>query len=172
MAFDDLAVNVGVDVGLEKLRLLAKGYYNARKKFFTEKDPIMPVAEFFGTFKKGSRAFRNVLSKSKLILKPKHCPIRKFAETVNTNCPEPEIIRKINARWCAQYYLVGIRTFLFKFYHNILGVNARVAHFNPERSPACFFCEKKIILPAPRETISHFFWDCPLTHSAVLTVYL
>jgi hypothetical protein len=170
MAIEDLAVRVGIGMDLEKLRMLAKGYHNARKKYFTENDPILPVADFFNKFKKGSRAFRNVLSGSKLIPKPKNCPIRKFAETVNTNCPEPEVIRKINARWCAQYYLVDIKTFLFKFYHNTLGVNARVAHFNPERSPACFFCEKKIILPAPRETMSHFFWDCPLTYTAVFSL--
>jgi hypothetical protein len=170
MATDDLAMGLGFELDLEKLRLLAKGYHSARKKYFTEKDPILPVDDFFSKFKKGSRAFRNVLSRSKLIPKLKHCPIHKFAETVYTNCPEPEVIRKINARWCAQYYLVDIKTFLFKFYHNTLSVNARVAHFNPERSPACFFCEKKIILPAPRETMSHFFWDCQITHSAVITL--
>jgi hypothetical protein len=29
---------------------------------------------------------------------------------------------------------------------------------------------KKLILPAPRETMSHFFWDCPVSHSAVQNV--
>jgi hypothetical protein len=54
MAIEDLAVRIGFGMDLEKLRMLAKGYHSARKKYFMEKDPILPVADFFNKFKKGS----------------------------------------------------------------------------------------------------------------------
>jgi hypothetical protein len=171
LQFEYILDRVRIDLDRDRMRKLLNGFQNARKKLFNENDSKVPIPVFFETFKKGSRSFRVVLSRSKLIPKIKNCPIKKFADTVNMNCPEPEIIRKINSRWHAQYYFVDVKTFLFKFYHNILGVNARVAHFNPERSSACSFCEKKLILPAPRETVAHFFWDCPVTYAAVSGVW-
>jgi hypothetical protein len=69
--------------------------------------------------------------------------------------------------WCKQFYNSETRTFLFKLHHNILGINVRVAHYNPERSPECSFCKLGKNLPAERETISHFFWYCPYTAQSI-----
>jgi hypothetical protein len=157
LQFEYILDRVRIDLDRDRMRKLLNGFQNARKKLFNENDSKVPIPVFFETFKKGSRSFRVVLSRSKLIPKIKNCPIKKFADTVNMNCPEPEIIRKINSRWHAQYYFVDVKTFLFKFYHNILGVNARVAHFNPERSSACSFCEKKINSTRPKGDSSPFF---------------
>jgi hypothetical protein len=45
-------------------------------------------------------------------------------------------------------------------HHNTLGLNYRVHHINPDRDASCTFCLINKILPAQRESFSHFFWDC------------
>ena len=36
-----------------------------------------------------------------------------------------------------------------------------IAHFVQNHEPTCQRCELGNLRPAPRETISHVFWDCP-----------
>jgi hypothetical protein len=50
---------------------------------------------------------------------------------------------------------------LFKYYNNILGTGNRVWHIDNTRDPACIFCIKRGYLPAPIESFSHLFFDCP-----------
>jgi hypothetical protein len=42
-----------------------------------------------------------------------------------------------------------------------------VHHYNPDRSPECGFCTKKLNLPVERETIKHFFWHCPTANQSI-----
>ena len=42
-----------------------------------------------------------------------------------------------------------------------MGTGNRVAHFNREVDPSCNFCVKNQPLPAPLETFTHIFHDCP-----------
>jgi hypothetical protein len=60
--------------------------------------------------------------------------------------------------------LVKIRTFAFKFYNNILGLNTRTSHFiiNPNRN--CTFCSLRDG-SATDETFLHLFFQCPTTRS-------
>jgi hypothetical protein len=37
LAFEEMARGIRIDLGLEKMRMLANGYYNARKKFFMKR---------------------------------------------------------------------------------------------------------------------------------------
>jgi hypothetical protein len=58
-----------------------------------------------------------------------------------------------------------IRTFLFRFYNNILGINTRLSHFVPNQSRACTFCTIVNIQQNADETFSHIFYDCPTVRS-------
>jgi hypothetical protein len=69
-----------------------------------------------------------------------------------------------NSSWNKQFLLPEIRSFLFKFYANTLKINSRVANFNPDINQACDFCIIKKNLPAPKESIQHFFWDCEISN--------
>ena len=62
-----------------------------------------------------------------------------------------------------------IRTFLFKFYNNILGLNSRVAKFNNVIDPSCTFCTANKLFPAEKESFSHLFYNCPTTNKLLLT---
>jgi hypothetical protein len=63
--------------------------------------------------------------------------------------------------WNLSFLPNRIRTFIFKFYNNLLGINVRTAHFaaNPDRT--CFFCSNTGA--PPDETFTHLFRDCPST---------
>ncbi len=50
--------------------------------------------------------------------------------------------------------------FKFKYYNNILGINTRVAHFNPEVDAGCTFCKITGPHPVPSETFVHLFYEC------------
>ena len=62
-----------------------------------------------------------------------------------------------------------IRTFLFKFYNNILGLNSRVAKFNNAIDPSCTFCTANKLFPSEKESFSHLFYYCPTTNKLLST---
>jgi hypothetical protein len=142
-------------------------YESAKKKFFDEGERYVKISEFFAGIKKGSKKLRLILSKSKNKLIKSKCPIKKFAETVGVSAPDGIFSRKLNARWNCNYYGSELQTFLFKLYHNTLGINSRVHHFNADRAPTCTFCVLSKNLPAECETIPHLFWHCPATSKSI-----
>jgi hypothetical protein len=121
---------------------------------------------------------RLVLGKSKIALgtgtgtstgrKKISCLLKNFSIIGEEPVIEREIAVLVNCRWNKTYFNSDIRTFLYKLYHNILGLNVRIHHINPERDMACTFCLKTNNLPAERESFVHFFWYCP-TVNGILT---
>jgi hypothetical protein len=102
----------------------------------------------------------------------KKCPIEKFSLIGGEQYPTNQIVaKKLNERWCSLYYHSEIRVFLFKLYHNTLGLNYRVHHINPERPETCTFCVKSKNLPPERETFMHFFWYCPSVQKVLDTFF-
>ncbi len=70
---------------------------------------------------------------------------------------------EVNVSWWNFFFLPNrIRTFAFKFYNNILGLNTRTAHFiiNPNRN--CTFCSLRDG-SAVDESFLHLFFQCPTT---------
>jgi hypothetical protein len=58
--------------------------------------------------------------------------------------------------------------FKFKYYNNILGINSRVAHFNPEVDAGCTFCKITGPHPVPAESFVHLFYECPSVNSLLV----
>jgi hypothetical protein len=67
-----------------------------------------------------------------------------------------------------------IKTFLFKYFNNILGINTRLSHFVANRNRGCTFCEIKntvvplqvqnpVPVPIPDESFEHLFYGCMTT---------
>jgi hypothetical protein len=162
-------LNAGLSLNLtaDAYRQLVKSFNSIQKTYYNEKDKAMSLSEFFGTIKKGSKKFRTVLQKQKNVKIKFKCPIKNYAKIVEIPDPEQTTARALNSRWQKSYYGSEIKTFLFKLYHNTLGVNGRVSHYNHEKSPACSFCTAGKNLPAEKETISHFFWHCPFTAQSI-----
>ena len=63
--------------------------------------------------------------------------------------------------WKFSFLPMNIRDFSFKFVNNHLFLNAQLSHFNNSIiNPACSQCTRSLILPAPKESILHFFMYC------------
>jgi hypothetical protein len=119
------------------------------------------IAEFLARFKKGSRYFRNVIGYGRSRIKVSDSrPCKTFARLID--CPVPEETRAVAlyTSWSSHFLNTSIRVFLFKFYNNILGINTRVANFNPNISAGCTFCCISGPFPVPAETFTHLFFDC------------
>jgi hypothetical protein len=74
--------------------------------------------------------------------------------------------------WTHNFYNSAVRVFLFKYYGNILGLNSRVAHFNPDINGGCTFCTLSGDLPPPSETFAHIFFECKCVADVIKTVLL
>jgi hypothetical protein len=170
---EEITAATGLVFDPEKYEQLKKGYKNATKNFFKPADKIITVETFFQGIRKGSKKIRLVFNSSKLAVLNgyKNCPIKNFSHIGGEQYPLRNVINSVNSRWNKSYYGSEMRTFLFKLYHNTLGLNYRVHHINPEREETCTFCLKAKNLPAERESFQHFFWFCPSVYS-ILTEFL
>jgi hypothetical protein len=144
---------------------LRSGYKLAQKKC-KNNGVGTPISTYLNSFKKGSKKLRAILSKAKFQKGTAISrQIRTFCYLVGTEIPEPDIIKKIHIAWTKNFFSNDVRSFVFKFFNNTLGLAARVQHFNANTDPACSMCKKSKNLPAPRETFDHFFWYCPHVES-------
>ena len=122
---------------------------------------------------KGSKRFRHKLTKN--TEKGKGWTIQNITQVKTykklTGVENVTDVRAINllSSWNNTMLNNKIRTFLFKFYNNILGLNSRVAKFNNEIDPSCTFCTTNKLFPAEKESFSHLFYYCPTTNKLLST---
>jgi hypothetical protein len=76
-----------------------------------------------------------------------------------------ELFSAVISLWNTSGFTNRTKTFIFKFYNNILGINTRTFHFaaNPTRS--CFFCTKKTPPVITDESFIHLFHSCSVTEN-------
>ena len=117
--------------------------------------------------KKGSKGLREILTKNSKALEEKNLPkltqVVTFLKLTGSANIEPTRLRGMIGAWNNSYLPGNIRTFLFKFYNNILGLNVRVSKFNPLIDPSCTFCSNRNFRPAERESFAHLFFYCETT---------
>jgi hypothetical protein len=97
--------------------------------------------------------------------------VKKFSEFIGLHEIAEPVKKNMLGLWANTFLPVEIRTFLVKFYSNRLNLNARATHFNLETNAGCNFCTLHYILPAPKETAAHFFWDCTVSKKFIGTVH-
>jgi hypothetical protein len=78
--------------------------------------------------------------------------------------PSDKILNSRISMWNTNGLTNRARTFLFKFYNNLLGLNTRLSHFVINQSRNCAFCVSTVD-PVPHETFLHLFIDCPVSMS-------
>jgi hypothetical protein len=124
------------------------------------------------SFKKGKKNFRKVIDfQEKVQSIVSSTQALTFLRTTETNEPSIQRIKSLFSNWNLHYLSSGIRVFIFKYYNNILGINSRTAHFNREIDASCTFCTLRNNLPAPKETLSHIFFNCPTTNDVLVKFY-
>ena len=161
----------------EKYDSLKAGWNRAKKKYQVEGKKGTKLVDFMSRDKKGSKCFRTILTKNsgtydrKTI---KNMPqVKTFLGLTETETENIEInqIKNMMGSWNYSFLPSKIRTFLFKFYNNILGLNSRVAKFNQNTDPSCTFCSINNLRPAPKESFTHLFYYCETTKKIILEFF-
>ncbi len=167
--------SLGHEITPEIYLKLKTAYNIATKKYRKEGEKAVSIDIFFRSFKKGSKKFRKVLSAVKgKYRKPRGCeirPVKKFLELIDCQRPIDVRIKSLFFSWDKYFLLSRLKTFKFKYYNNVLGLNARVAHFNNTVSAECTFCNIAGPHPAPAESLSHIFYYCPVTSNMLRRVF-
>jgi hypothetical protein len=97
-----------------------------------------------------------------------------FQSLTQVAVPNKGILENRISMWNRNGLNNRIRTFVFKFYNNLLGLNTRLSHFVIDQSRQCAFCTGTPV-PVPDETFLHLFFDCPVTrnwHDSFLSKYV
>jgi hypothetical protein len=162
---------LGKEITPEFYQKLKTAYRIATKKYRKEGETTVSIDTFFNSFKKGSKKFRRVLSgEQNRYRRPRGGevrPIRKFLELIDCQRPNDVRLKSLFFSWDKYFLPSRMKTFKFKYYNNVLGLNARVAHFNNTVSAECTFCNIAGPRPAPAESFSHLFYFCPYTANVV-----
>ena len=166
---------IGCNITNVQYNGLKSGYKIARKKYHKEGEKAFTLEDFVLNPSKGSKRFRNILTKN--TEKGKGWKIQNLTQVKTykklTGVENLTDLRAAHllSSWNNTKLHNKIRTFLFKFYNNILGLNSRVAKFNNEIDPSCTFCTANKLFPAEKESFSHLFYYCPTTNK-LLSIFL
>ena len=141
------------------------------KKFHVQDAKGSSLEHFIQNKIKGSRKFREILNKKRKNTAEKEIAkmtqVKTYANltgTVNTLLIR---VKCMLGAW-NNFSLPGkIRTFLFKFYNNTLGLNSRVAKFNNTVDPGCTFYSLSNTRPVCKESFSHLFYHCETTNKII-----
>jgi hypothetical protein len=144
---------------------LKAGYSIAKKKYYSIGKQVSEPRDYLlsGKSKGMAKKIRNLFIKSRKPEPPGN-KLKKFCESAElADVPEPNKLAVAwNQSWNKSFLMPEIRIFLFRLYANTLKINSRAAHFNADILPTCDFCCRKKIFPAPKESIIHLFWFCPV----------
>jgi hypothetical protein len=131
-------------------------------EFLSLKNPGKKIRSWFT--KKKNLAFD--VTKSKFFVT--------FHTLTMTVLPNKTILGNRISMWTRTGLNNRVRTFIFKFYNNLLGLNTRLSHFVINQSRNCAFCTGTPD-PVPDETFLHLFFYCPATrqwHDSFLSKYV
>jgi exonuclease III len=142
---------------LDKTRRTAITRYG---KNLSEKS--VSLAEFFLTWKKGSKKVRLYLEKKKNLEIPHN--IVKFSSNTEIIVGY-EQSKTLNAEWDKGYLSNDLRTFIFKLHNNTLPVNTILSHFVREVSRNCTFCDLTFVAEEEDETVLHLFYNCHISET-------
>jgi hypothetical protein len=125
--------------------------------------PDQSVGFFLKTFTKGSRPYRRILEyniNSKESLSQSNT-VTTFFRLLNTEIFDETLLKKSWGMWNHTFFLNFQREFLFKYFNNILGINARVSKFVAGHPSECTFCiASGEPLPIYTEGFVHLFFEC------------
>ena len=163
LAFEHLEHILGFTLPRVKYGLLKSIYLKLHKKFSEFGSEPIHIEELFRYSKKGSKVFRKIMEYQKT--GPSYfrnlTQVKTFCKTTETNFSTDEIWKQNLASWNTHGFPNRFKVFLLKYYNNILGTGNRVVHIDPTKDPSCNFCSQNLNLPAPVESFSHIFFDCP-----------
>jgi hypothetical protein len=175
----ELCQTTGINLNLTGYARLGTclSHYVSRMKAKTDNDGSKKsLYAAIGRLKKPGLKIRELLLKKRK--KPfdlsKQTQTTTFAKVSGSVIPANDTYGFVISVWSKNALPNRLRTFLFKFYNNILGLNTRVSHFDNNVSRKCTLCSINqqsnfnngtvpVPIPVPDETFKHVFADCPVT---------
>jgi hypothetical protein len=165
----EIQARLGLYFTDEKYLVLKTAYRIATRKYHKDVEKSHTMRQFICGFKKGSRNFRKVITRAENTINMAECrAVRTYLRTVDVETLSSRRASNIMSNWNKNFLPSSIRVFIFKFYNSMLGLNCRVSHFNPGINASCTFCDDRKLLPAPKETMEHLFYYCPLVHKLII----
>jgi hypothetical protein len=114
--------------------------------------------------KKGSKIFRNILSKKHNVSVPHN--IVKYSSNTDTVIGY-ELSKKLNRLWTSSFLSTSTKTFCFKLYNNVLPFNHVLSHFVRGQSRNCTFCDIIGNAEEEDETPLHIFYSCSVSENII-----
>ncbi len=160
-----LNYDTGIEFDLNcymRLHAAFQFYLDSRRN--DEPTPEQSISFFMKTFTKGSRPYRRILENfinGKETL-AQNISVATFFGLLDTGILNETLLKHCWGMWNNTYFINTQREFLYKYFNNILGLNARVSKFIVGYSAECTFCvASKEPLPINSEGFIHLFFECP-----------
>jgi hypothetical protein len=160
-----LNFDTGIEFDLNcymRLHTAFQFYQDSRRD--DEPTPEQSISFFMKTFTKGSRPYRRILEyfiNSKETLTQNNS-VATFFGLLGTGILNETLLKHCWSMWNNTYFINTQREFLYKYFNNILGLNARVSKFIVGHPAECTFCvASKEPLPINSEGFIHLFFECP-----------
>jgi hypothetical protein len=162
----ELLIDSGLDIPLEGYVRLARclNHYANRLRPNTRNDgSALCVKKDFLPLKNPGKKIRVALvkKKRKAFKLEDQAGVKKYLEVTGGAFPGENSFEKILTLWNCTGISNRIRTFLFRFFNNTLGINTRLSHFVPGHPRGCTFSRLNNVIAIPDETFKHIFMDCP-----------
>jgi hypothetical protein len=123
------------------------------------------ICDAFCSIKKPSKKIRQTLTTKRFLSAKleKSTNFNTFFRLLEIDYQNLKKIETCFTAWSRSRGTNRYRTFAFKFYNNLLGLNTRTSHFvqNPNRN--CTFCTLKGVPIGNDETFKHLFLSCTQT---------
>jgi hypothetical protein len=176
----ELLIEYGLDIPLEGFIRLVRclNHYVTRLKPNTRNDgSALCVSKDFVPLKNPGKKIRLTLVKKrrKAFKLEDQSVVKKYLEITGAGFPGETSYEKLIALWNCSGLPNRVRTFLFRFFNNTLGINTRLSHFVPGQNRGCTFCQLNNAGAIPDETFLHLFLNCPVVkswHDRFLSLYL
>ncbi len=158
----------GLNLSQIQYENVRNAYRSAYNRFKNNDAITNNLEHFFSGFKKGSQPFRRILATTPCtdtgtgggVLRR---TVNSFSSMIDCRAPNDQRIKSLFCTWNKLFLDSRMRIFKFKYYNNIIGLNSRVAHFNPDITVGCTLCNVAGPRPVAAETLEHLFFSCPST---------
>ncbi len=169
------------EVGYERLTKCLNHFISRLKATKNNDGSKKTLISIFGKIKKPGAKIRECIVKKrkKQFELLKQSQIVTFSRITLTDLPTNEELGEVISLWSKNGFNTRIKTFLFKFYNNLLGLNTRVSHFDNSVDCSCTVCKinqsnnflglrvpvpvpAPVPVPTPDESFKHMFLDCPV----------
>jgi hypothetical protein len=171
----EMRVVLGIDLTISGYADLCKSlnlYVNRIRVNQLNNGTSVSFQEEYGTLKKPGKKLR------KLLMARHHKPFnseeqpttRTFLNLTGLAYPNLKSYGICTSLWNRNGLSNRFKTFLFRFYNNILGLNTRLSHFVPNISRKCTFCEITSGQQSVDESFLHIFFAANMYGDGIQTL--